>query len=706
MSLNKPWSAEWVGFSQHPEHELGFFEFETDFRLAELPEALIIRVSADQRYVLLVNGKVVARGPQRGDERHWHFETIDIAMHLQVGKNSIRAEVANFGRWAPMAQHTVRLGFLFEAQPPFDYLSTPGDWRVRKRIDRTFGMLHEGVGEFYIDVGPGEILDRSMPEGDFVSPHRICRAENRGEPGGGSPWSLIPGTLPPFEDSESFLPKASYVRKDGFCELTPNDHCRVPKGCELLLDFGELSCGYPHLWFTAEPGTLLTITYCESLWDGDTKGNRNDLLQKSAKGYQDKVVIGDDGYASFSPSWWRTFRFVSVRAEPEIPFELGFGFQVAPIGTKFDVEASFEGDDPAIEPIWDICLRTLRLCAAETYFDCPYYEQLQYVGDTRLQALIGYYLGADRTRQRNAINHFHWSMMETGLTQSRYPSRQAQVIPPFSLWWVVMLYDAWMHDPGFDPSPYLRSAHNVLAAYRGLLDTAESAAFWNFGDWIPNWKWGVPSGAQRAEMHLILLSIASWCLAKLEGGTPEVIRPVPEPNQPKTEHAEALWRYWQVLAGKEPDPWDTDMAERLVKCTYFWQFYKHEARMPADYLAELGDWKGMIERGLTTTPETPEPTRSDCHGWSAHPALGYFLHVAGIRSTSPGWMTCAIAPRPGPLRSFRAKVPHPAGPLTVELQDARYVVQCPISFTWTCGIAASTHEPGKYEFGAENLEHR
>ena len=35
------------------------------------------------------------------------------------------------------------------------------------------------------------------------------------------------------------------------------------------------------------------------------------------------------------------------------------------------------------------------MCAHETYMDCPYYEQMMYVGDTRLEVLTTYAISRD-----------------------------------------------------------------------------------------------------------------------------------------------------------------------------------------------------------------------------------------------------------------------------------------------------------------------
>ena len=68
----------------------------------------------------------------------------------------------------------------------------------------------------------------------------------------------------------------------------------------------------------------------------------------------------------------------------------------------------------------EIGWRTARLCANETYMDCPYYEQLQYFGDTRIQAMVTLFNTRDGHMVKNALEQGRQSMTADGLTMSRY----------------------------------------------------------------------------------------------------------------------------------------------------------------------------------------------------------------------------------------------------------------------------------------------
>jgi hypothetical protein len=58
-------------------------------------------------------------------------------------------------------------------------------------------------------------------------------------------------------------------------------------------------------------------------------------------------------------------------------------------------EAASIAGDPSLARIWDVGLADGPPLRSRDYMDCPYYEQLQYAGDTRIQALISYVVGGD-----------------------------------------------------------------------------------------------------------------------------------------------------------------------------------------------------------------------------------------------------------------------------------------------------------------------
>lgn len=503
------WTAKWISYAYDPNQDLGVFAFRNTLELTTVPERLAVRISADNRYKLYVNGKMVAFGPQRGDEQHWFYDELDLAPYLKAGRNLIVALVWNFGWLAPMAQHTVRTAFVLDssgidldARPYLGIpaLNTPGAWEVAKLDEWGFAMMHSTIGDFYIDIGPGEKMARGVDaigEGEFGEPYVICTAQERGAGGGGTPWMLIPRTLPSmvYEKRE----ERPQIRR-GFVGDEPawqlSEPLRLTANSRVMLDYGELLCAYPRVTLSGSAGATLRLTYAESLWNADgSKGNRDRVEGKAMRGYQDEIVLVDGGPTTFEPLWWRTYRYLMIETDQAVDLVVD-AFET---GYPLEVESSFEADDEWVKPIWNVSVRTAKRCAGETYFDCPYYEQLQYVGDTRIQALLGYYLGRDRRLQRNAIETLGWSQMPNGLTQSRYPSRQTQVIPPFSLWWIMMTYDQVLYDDArsFGHEAANMSSDIISAFQRAHIDND----FWHFVDWVPNWEAGVPPGGGYSMNH-------------------------------------------------------------------------------------------------------------------------------------------------------------------------------------------------------------
>jgi len=109
----------------------------------------------------------------------------------------------------------------------------------------------------------------------------------------------------------------------------------------------------------------------------------------------------------------------------------------------------------------------------------------------------------------------------------------------------------------------------------------------------------------------------------------------------------------------------------LTQATYYFSFYLLEALAAAGlgdrYIEKLEPWRGMLAMGLTTTPERPEPTRSDSHAWSAHPNYGLLATVVGVRPAAPGFSRIRIAPHLGSLRQAAGSIPHPDGRIDVAL---------------------------------------
>ena len=205
----------------------------------------------------------------------------------------------------------------------------------------------------------------------------------------------------------------------------PKGRIAIPphRKVSLLIDAGQLTTAYPELTFSGGEKSRVTLTYAEALYDSfNRKGNRNEITGKHIQGIYDVIHPSGNSRQVYTPLDWRTWRYLQIDIETkESPLTLS-GLRTWFTAYPFQPLGSFASDDALLERVWNISWLTTRLSAHDTYMDTPYWEQNQYIGDSRIQALLSYVIGGDDRLARQAIDAFRNSTTPEGITRSRYPS--------------------------------------------------------------------------------------------------------------------------------------------------------------------------------------------------------------------------------------------------------------------------------------------
>lgn len=722
--LKRHWTANWITCPDAPQKDYGVFHFRKQINLEQVPDKFIIHISADNRYRLFVNGKSVCFGPARGDLVNWYFETVDIAPFLQKGNNTIASIVWNMGTLAPVAQISNQTGFVIQGDSNKEQvINTDNTWKVIRNKSYSPCSTDNGKRlEAYMVIGPGDRIDASkypwgweQAEYDDKGWDNAIAVTSPSPYGIGTDnlWQLTPRNIPLMEETMQRMRK---IRKtegitvtDKFLQGANPLKVAANSKVSILIDQEVNTTAYPILSVTGGKGSTIQLTYTEALLDKNLqKGDRNKIEGLSVIGNYD-IFLPDGGTSrQFCTLWLRTYRYIQVDIttlnEPLTINDLHAYFT----GYPFEQKAQFVSNDKSLQDIWNVGWRTARLCAGETYYDCPYYEQLQYPGDTRIQALISLYVTGDDRLMRKAILDFYNSRVPNGLTQGRYPSSRLQVIPPYSLYWVSMIYDYWMYrqDDAF-VAQFLPAIDAIFGWYEKNMDKGKGMlgpmTWWNFTDYTDRFPNGVPPGADDGNSSVITLHLAYTlnqaaqlyshfgknCEAeqytnlagRLTKATYDLCFDRTRNEMADTPEKKSFSQHAGIMAVLSNTVSDSDKEgimrkvvddTSLIPVTFYYRFYLTQALKAAGlgdlYYPSLDYWRDMIKIGLTTFAEKPEPARSDCHAWSASPLYDYFAIICGISSASPNYKTVKIEPSLGELKEVSASTPHPQGEIKVDLK--------------------------------------
>ncbi len=722
------------------------------YRLAfsvEKDEIVRIHVSADERYILYLDGQEIGRGSERGAPHWWFFESYDI--NLPAGEHLLAARTWFMGPGLrPEAQMSVRPGFI---------LSAEGDW-----VERL------GTGNAAWEGKRLSGYEFSKPTSAWGSGANLTIHADQynwnHEQGAGDGWSNVdvhcpgfhpdfkevavepahimqPATLPPMMHEERRTGIARFIEKiDSVNEIelagkvllstndidaektTWNDLLQEGRTLEIpahsrrriLIDLENYYCAYHTLKTSGGKGASIRVQWAESLyhelmadWDAPatfiynrSKGNRDEILNKYFIGEGDLFLPDGEKNRTFEPLWWQAGRYIQFTIETDGQPLVLEDFLLHETRYPLESESSFSSDDKDFQAVFPIMERALQTGAHETYFDCPYYEQLMYTGDTRLETLVTYSITSDSRLPEKAIRMFDISRWHNGLTQGRYPSEKWVDLPPFSLYWTNMVHDhaLWRNNKPLIKTylPGIRAVLDGWVRYRDQSGAVLSPGNWNFVDWIAEWdKGGIPPGGQNG-----LCSILNWHLiyslvraAELEDfvGDPEIAQ---LQRRRATElAAAAVELFWNEEKGLFADDISQEHYSEHAQCfallsglvdrfrrkriekaldtetglaqatIYFSHYYLETCRLLGrmDLFFKRIDkiWKKLPEMGMKTTYEMPGDSRSDNHGWGSHPIYHSFASILGIRPSRMGYRKVHIKPQLGSLNEASGKAIHPNG---------------------------------------------
>ncbi|WP_138223270.1 alpha-L-rhamnosidase C-terminal domain-containing protein [Nibricoccus aquaticus] len=737
--------------------------FRRSFELGDAAATLTAHISADSRYLFYCNGVLVSRGPAKGDIHHHFYDTCELTRWLKPGRNMLAAVVLDMSRvahrpsalGAPCSVMTYTGGFLLEgelggASEKTGRLDTglPG-WLVK--VDTSFRFQNDGTRfEGYHGYFEHRV-SRELPAGwnqpefddsgwkDAATLYLAERHENRRDPT--SPYGLVPRMISPLEEgaparfSSVFL-QGGADAGDGWLNLITQDKSVIispGETCSVIVDTGELTTAYPLLDVSGGAGARIRFTYAEALrlpWatkDAKLLGRPQSLENLAShfadessgwtfdrrgkiSGWSDVWEPAGSGAEQFEPWHWRAFRYVGLEitagTEPLTLLQLKQRFTAYP----YKITGAFECSDPRLNKIWDVALRTMRLCSHETFEDCPHYEQMQYAGDTMITSKIAMLTSGDASLGRQALYQFDWSRLPEGLTQSRFPSRLLQVIPSWSLHWVTNVRD-YVYCTGD-----LVTLRDLLPGIRAVLDWFRRHAdesglpsrlpFWNITDWCSWWPRGVVPGAADGPVCIIsaqyiqaLDEVSDLC--RIAGRSPESTDLVKEADGLRRALHTRFWsekeglyfdrpggpevsqygNAWAVICGAAGEKERAQLLKRfptdplLAPGSFFcWHAVFRALRVCGVYdrFPEfLGPWHEMVDYGLDTFVEENSYWRSLCHAWSAHPALEFIGGVLGVTPKKIGFTEVDVAPNICGLTHASGRVCTPAGAIDVswEIRD-------------------------------------
>ena len=425
----------------------------------------------------------------------------------------------------------------------------------------------------------------------------------------------------------------------------------------ILVDLGRESAGYPDLDFISPAEQELVFSFGEHLETGKVLrkvGGRDFSFEFKAKAGENKF---------FCPLRRIACRYIEVYFK--IPIDVNYiGIQEVyyPV-----TEKEKRISDPLLRKIYDVSVRTLRLCMHEHYEDCPWREQALYALDSRNQMLFGYHTFKETEYQRSNLLLINQGILPGGLLSICFPAGDNVPIPFFSLAFILEVCEYAKNTGDYsiikDTEKTVKTIINTFSSKigeNGLIPTLP-APYWNFYEWSEGNDGKLEEVGVKPHLvdyDLIINAMFVWVVGIYNetAGTSydiEGVKSAIEKNLYCKDRGlykisvngtlfGQLGNSLAILAGLATPLLAAKVAaaDGLTPATLSMKPFVYDALLKVDSKYKdfvISDIKNvyskMIDHGATSFWETElgwedfDHAGSLCHGWSASPA--YYLSILG-----------------------------------------------------------------------------
>ena len=460
----------------------------------------------------------------------------------------------------------------------------------------------------------------------------------------------------------------------------------------ILLDFGKELHGGICITVQSANGSnaMLEAVFGESAMEALSKRG-----EKNSDNYHSIRYWAIPAVAMSTQEFGSTgFRFVKISA---VDADITLSSVKAVLKIRdLEYKGSFECNDGLLNEIWKTGAYTVHLNMHDYIWDGIKRDRLVWIGDMHPEvSTINAVFGNDSSIMRSL-----------DLIKNLTPAKSwMNNIASYSMWWIIIQYDMFMHWGNID---YLEKQREYLTE---LVDRAAECVDGGFEldgyfiDWSSKDTPGERDGCKS------VFCMAFWCAARIfEALRDEKYSLKCDCCSRKLSDGKTCAKVnkstaaLSVLSGRDTDDTKKIICGNSVKdMSCFMGYYVLLAKAKLGNIADALDiireyWGGMLKMGATTfwedfdiewmqnaagidciTPAGKKDIHGDfgrycytnfrhslCHGWASGPTAFLSQHVLGIRPTSPGFNTVAVSSDIGALEWVRGTYPTPYGNIYAE----------------------------------------